>query len=161
MDAVKEFRDRATNPDHPTTKGTLQNSDIYFQQQEVQNKYYEALPDIVEDYMEKISALTGREYHPFRYYGAPDADRMIVAMGSLTDAIEETVDFLNKRGEKVGLLAVHLYRPFSEKYFFKYIPETVTKIAVLDRTKEPGSVAEPLYLDVKAYMPARKNSLLS
>ena len=149
MDAVKEFRDRATNPDHPTTKGTLQNSDIYFQQQEVQNKYYEALPDIVEDYMEKISALTGREYHPFRYYGAPDADRMIVAMGSLTDAIEETVDFLNKRGEKVGLLAVHLYRPFSEKYFFKYIPETVTKIAVLDRTKEPGSVAEPLYLDVK------------
>ena len=149
MDAVKEFRDRATNPDHPTTKGTLQNSDIYFQQQEVQNKYYEALPDIVEDYMEKISALTGREYHPFRYYGAPDADRMIIAMGSLTDAIEETVDFLNKRGEKVGLLAVHLYRPFSEKYFFKYIPETVTKIAVLDRTKEPGSVAEPLYLDVK------------
>ncbi len=149
MDAVKQFRDRGTNPDHPTTKGTLQNSDIYFQQQEVQNKYYEALPDIVEDYMGKISALTGREYHPFRYYGAPDADRMIIAMGSLTDAIEETVDFLNKRGEKVGLLAVHLYRPFSEKYFFKYIPETVEKIAVLDRTKEPGSVAEPLYLDVK------------
>ncbi len=150
MDAVKAFRDRATSPDHPTTKGSLENSDVYFQQQEVQNKYYEALPDIVEEYMCKITTLTGREYHPFTYYGAADADRMIIAMGSLCDAIAETVDFLNARGEKVGLLSVHLYRPFSEKYFFKYIPKTVNKIAVLDRTKEPGSVAEPLFLDVKA-----------
>ncbi|MCH4178739.1 MAG: pyruvate:ferredoxin (flavodoxin) oxidoreductase [Megasphaera sp.] len=149
MDAVRDFRDRGTSPDHPTTKGSLENSDIYFQQQEVQNKYYEALPDIVEEYMNKISVLTGRQYHPFTYYGAPDADRMIIAMGSLCDAVEETVDYLNARGEKVGLLSVHLYRPFSEKYFLKYIPDTVKKIAVLDRTKEPGAVAEPLFLDVK------------
>lgn len=149
MDAVKAFRDRGTNPDHPSTKGSLENADVYFQQQEVQNAYYEALPDVVEEYMSKISQLTGREYHPFTYYGAPDADRMIIAMGSLCDAAEETVDFLNQHGEKVGLLSVHLYRPFSEKYFFKYIPETVRKIAVLDRTKEQGSVAEPLYLDVR------------
>ena len=148
QDALKKFRDRGSSPDHPTLKGSLENSDIYFQQQEVQNRYYQALPDIVEEYMEKVSELTGREYHPFTYYGAPDADRMIIAMGSLCDATKETVDYLNAHGEKTGLLSVHLYRPFSLKYFFKYIPETVRKIAVLDRTKEQGSLAEPLYLDV-------------
>ncbi len=147
-EAVKKFRDRATNPDHPTTKGTLENGDVYFQQQEIVNKYYDALPDIVEEYMEKITKLTGREYHPFVYYGAPDADRIIVTMGSLTEATEETVDYLNAKGEKVGLLRVHLYRPFSLKYFFKYLPKTVKKVAVLDRTKEPGSLCEPLFLDV-------------
>ena len=148
QDALKKCRARGSSPDHPTLKGSLENSDIYFQQQEVQNRYYQALPDIVEEYMEKVSELTGREYHPFTYYGAPDADRMIIAMGSLCDATKETVDYLNAHGEKTGLLSVHLYRPFSLKYFFKYIPETVRKIAVLDRTKEQGSLAEPLYLDV-------------
>ena len=149
QEAIKKFRDRATNPDHPTVKGTLENGDVYFQQQEIVNKYYEAIPDIVEGYMEKVTELTGREYHPFVYYGAPDADRMIVTMGSLTEAAEETVDYLNAHGEKVGLLRVHLYRPFSLKYFFKYIPETVRKVAVIDRTKEPGALGEPLFLDVR------------
>ena len=156
MQAIKAFRDRGTNPDHPTTKGTLENSDIYFQQREVSNRFYDALPDIVDEYMEKITKLTGRTYHPFTYYGAPDADRMIIAMGSLCDVVEETIDYLNDRGEKVGLLSVHLYRPFSLKYFFKYIPDTVKKIAVLDRTKECGSLAEPLYLDVKGAYAAKK-----
>lgn len=150
MDAVDEFRRKALNPDHPAMKGTVQNSDIYFQQREVSNKYYQALPEIVEDYMAEIKKLTGREYHLFNYYGAPDAERMIVAMGSVCEAIEETVDYMNARGEKVGLLTVHLYRPFSIEHFFKYIPKTVKKIAVLDRTKEHGAFAEPLYLDVKA-----------
>jgi len=150
MDAVDEFRRRALNPDHPVIKGTVQNSDIYFQQREVSNKYYQALPQIVEDYMAEIKKLTGREYHLFNYYGAPDADRMIIAMGSVCEAVEETVDYMNAQGEKVGLLTVHLYRPFSIEHFFKYIPKTVKKIAVLDRTKELGAFAEPLYLDVKA-----------
>jgi len=150
MDAVDEFRSKALNPDHPTIKGSLQNSDIYFQQREVSNRYYDALPEIVENYMAEINKLTGRDYHLFNYYGAPDADRMIIAMGSVSEAIEETVDYLNAHGEKVGLLTVHLYRPFSLEHFFKYIPTSVTKIAVLDRTKELGAFAEPLYLDVKA-----------
>ena len=148
-DAVDAFRRRALNPDHPVLRGTVQNPDIHFQQREVANKYYNALPDIVSDYMDEISKITGREYHPFNYYGAPDADRMIVAMGSICGVVEEIVDYLNAHGEKVGLLNVHLYRPFSTKHFFKYIPKTVKKIAVLDRTKESGSLAEPLYLDVK------------
>ena len=150
MDAVNAFRRRALNPDHPVTRGTAQNPDIYFQEREVSNKYYEELPEIVEEYMQEITKLTGREYHLFNYYGAPDAERMIVAMGSITDTIEETIDYLMAKGEKVGLLTVHLYRPFSLEHFFKYIPKTVKKIAVLDRTKEPGSLAEPLYLDVKS-----------
>jgi len=150
MDAVDEFRRKALNPDHPVIKGTVQNSDIYFQQREVTNKYYQALPEIVENYMAEIKKLTGREYHLFNYYGAPDAERMIIAMGSVCEAIEETVDYMNAQGEKVGLLTVHLYRPFSIEHFFKYIPKTVKKIAVLDRTKEQGAFAEPLYLDVKA-----------
>jgi pyruvate-ferredoxin/flavodoxin oxidoreductase len=149
MDAVNAFRRRALNPDHPVTRGTAQNPDIYFQEREVSNKYYEALPEIVESYMSEITKLTGREYHLFNYYGAPDAERMIIAMGSICDAIEETIDYLVAKGEKVGLLNVHLYRPFSLEHFFKYIPKTVKSIAVLDRTKEPGSIGEPLYLDVK------------
>jgi pyruvate-ferredoxin/flavodoxin oxidoreductase len=142
------FRARALNPSHPCIRGTAQNPDIYFQGREAANEYYQALPAIVEKYMAKVKEITGREYHLFDYYGAPDADRMIVAMGSACETIEETIDKLMAQGEKVGLLTVHLYRPFSIE-FLKYIPKTVKKIAVLDRTKDPGSAGEPLYLDVK------------
>ncbi|MBP2654020.1 MAG: por 2 [Firmicutes bacterium] len=148
-EAVDAFRKRALNPDHPLLKGTVQNSDIHFQQREVANSYYQALPNIVEGYMAEINKLTGRDYHLFNYHGAADADRMIIAMGSMCEAIEEVVDYLNANGEKVGLLTVHLYRPFSVEHFLKYIPKTVKRIAVLDRTKEMGAIAEPLYLDVK------------
>ena len=148
-DAVNAFRRGALNPDHPVLRGTVQNPDIHFQQREVSNRFWKDLPDIVEDYMAQISSLTGREYHLFNYHGAPDADRLIVAMGSMCETIEEVVDYLNARGEKVGLLTVHLYRPFSLEHFFKHIPQTVKRIAVLDRTKEMGSQAEPLYMDVK------------
>ncbi len=150
QDALNAFRRRALNPDHPVVRGTAQNPDVYFQEREISNSYYDAIPEIVESYMGEIKKLTGREYHLFNYYGAPDADRIIVAMGSACDVIEETVDYLNGKGEKVGLLTVHLYRPFSLEHFFRYIPKTVKKIAVLDRTKEPGSIGEPLYLDVKS-----------
>ncbi|KON08760.1 pyruvate:ferredoxin (flavodoxin) oxidoreductase [Clostridium botulinum] len=149
MDGVKAFRRRALNPDHPVIRGTAQNPDIYFQEREISNNYYERLPEIVEKYMGEISKLTGREYHLFNYYGAEDAERLIIAMGSACDTVEEVVDYLMAKGEKVGLLTVHLYRPFSLEHFFKYIPKTVKNIAVLDRTKEPGALAEPLYLDVK------------
>lgn len=149
-DALDTYRRRALNPDHPLLKGTVQNSDIHFQQREVSNRFYQELPQIVEDYMDQINRLTGREYHLFNYYGAQDAERMIIAMGSMCETIEEVVDYLNASGEKVGLLTVHLYRPFSVEHFLKYIPRTVKKIAVLDRTKEMGALAEPLYLDVKA-----------
>ncbi|MDT8903977.1 pyruvate:ferredoxin (flavodoxin) oxidoreductase [Anaeroselena agilis] len=148
-DALAGFRQRALNPSRPCIRGTAQNPDIYFQGRESANEYYQALPAIVEKYMAKVKEVTGREYHLFDYYGAPDADRMIVAMGSACETIEETIDKLLAQGEKVGLLTVHLYRPFSIEHFMKYIPKTVTKIAVLDRTKEPGSAGEPLYLDVK------------
>ncbi len=147
-EAIKEFRNRALLPEHPYTKGTAQNPDIFFQVREAANKFYEAVPDVVEAYMAQISKLTGREYHPFNYYGAPDAERIIVAMGSICDTIEETVDYLMARGEKVGVIKVHLYRPFSAKYFFAVLPKTVKKIAVLDRTKEPGALGEPLYQDI-------------
>ena len=156
MEAVNEFRRRALNPDHPVLRGTVQNSDIYFQQKEAVNRYYDALPQIVEDYMQEINRLTGRNYHLFNYHGAKDAQRLIIAMGSVCEAIEETVDHLNAAGEKVGLLTVHLYRPFSLEHFFKYIPQTVKKIAVLDRTKESGGLAEPLNLDVKTAFYKRK-----
>ena len=148
-DAVDAFRARALNPNHPVTRGTAQNADIYFQEREAVNKYYDAIPDIVEGYMAEITKLTGREYHCFDYYGAPDADRVIVAMGSATDVCEETVDYLNANGQKVGVVKVRLFRPFSIEKLIKAIPATVKKIAVLDRTKEPGSAGEPLYLDVK------------
>ncbi len=157
MDAVNAFRRGAMNPDHPSVRGTVQNADIHFQQREVINRYWEALPDVIEGYMEEIGKLTGREYHPFNYYGAPDAERMIVAMGSMCETIEEVVDTLNAAGEKVGLLSVHLYRPFSLKYFFKYIPETVRKITVLDRVKEINAQAEPLYMDVKTAFYGREH----
>ena len=147
--AVAAFRRRALNPDHPVIRGTAQNPDIYFQEREASNKYYEQIPAIVEGYMKEITRLTGRHYDLFTYHGAPDAERLIVAMGSACDTIEETVDYLAAKGEKVGLLTVHLYRPFSLEHFFRYIPKTVKKIAVLDRTKEPGSFGEPLYLDVR------------
>ena len=147
-EALQAFRDNALNPENPVTRGTAQNPDVYFQAREAQNKYYDVIPDIVEEYMKEISARCGREYHPFTYYGAKDADRVVVAMGSVTDVIKETIDYLNAKGEKVGLISVHLYRPFSSKYFFNVLPKSVKKIAVLDRTKEPGANGEPLYLDV-------------
>jgi pyruvate-ferredoxin/flavodoxin oxidoreductase len=156
MDALKRFRDRSLNPEHPVTKGTAQNPDIFFQARESQNKFYLALPALVQDYMEKISKLTGRTYNLFDYYGAPDAENIIVAMGSVIETIEETVDYLNSKGQKTGLVKVRLYRPFSETHFLKVIPSTVKKIAVLDRTKEPGSPGEPLYGDVKSVFYDRK-----
>ena len=156
--AVQEFRERAINPEHPVTRGTAQNDDIYFQAREVQNKFYDAVPDIVKYYMKEITKETGRYYAPFVYYGAEDAERVIVAMGSVTETIKETVDFLAKKGVKVGLLTVHLYRPFSEKYFFEAMPKTVKSIAVLDRTKEPGALGEPLYLDVRALYYGKENA---
>jgi pyruvate-ferredoxin/flavodoxin oxidoreductase len=146
--AIKEFRERSLSPEHPVVRGTAQNPDIYFQGREVSNKFYDNVPDIVEGYMQEIKKITGREYHPFDYYGAKDAEYVIVAMGSVCDTIDETVDYMMNKGEKVGAVKVHLYRPFSEKYFFNVLPRTVKRIAVLDRTKEPGSPGEPLYLDV-------------
>ncbi len=149
-DAIQEFRNRAINPERPVTRGTAQNPDIFFQAKEASNEFYNKVPEIVVDYMKKISDLTGRDYKPFNYYGAKDADRVIIAMGSGCETIEETVDYLNSKGEKVGLIKVRLYRPFVSKYFFDVLPETVTKIAVLDRTKEPGAEGEPLYKDIRA-----------
>lgn len=150
MDAINEFRARALNPEHPVTRGTAQNPDIFFQAREASNKFYDAVPDIVNDYMKEMEKITGREYKPFNYYGAPDAENIIVAMGSVTETAKEVIDFLTAKGEKVGIVIVHLYRPFSSKYFFDVLPKTVKKIAVLDRCKEPGSIAEPLFLDVKS-----------
>lgn len=151
--AIQAFRNKALNPEHPVVRGTAQNPDIYFQGREVQNRFFDAIPDIVNGYMQEIHKLTGREYKPFVYYGHPEADRVIIAMGSVCDTVSETIDYLMERGEKVGVVRVHLYRPFSEKYFMDVIPQSVQKIAVLDRTKEPGAPAEPLYLDVsKLYL---------
>ncbi|HHU49357.1 MAG TPA: pyruvate:ferredoxin (flavodoxin) oxidoreductase [Clostridiales bacterium] len=147
-EAIKEFRNRALNPNHPVVRGTAQNPDIYFQGREASNKYFEAVPEVVAHYMEEISRITGRVYHPFDYYGAPDAEYVIVAMGSVCETIDETIDYLMSKGEKVGAVRVRLYRPFSTEHFLKVLPSTVKKIAVLDRTKEPGSLGEPLYQDV-------------
>ncbi|MDY3923219.1 MAG: pyruvate:ferredoxin (flavodoxin) oxidoreductase [Ezakiella sp.] len=146
--ALAEFRNRSLNPERPVTRGTAENPDIYFQAAEASNKYYEEIVDIVADYMKEISRITGRQYRPFDYYGDPEAERVIVAMGSVTDTIEETIDYLRAQGEKVGVIKVRLYRPFSAKYFFDVLPKSVKKIAVLDRTKEKGATAEPLHLDV-------------
>jgi len=148
MNLIQEFRDRALNPEHPVTRGTAQNPDIFFQAKEAANRYYDAVPDIVENYMQEIKKITGREYHPFDYYGAPDAENIIIAMGSVTETTREVIDYLAKQGKKVGLMSVHLYRPFSAKYFFNALPKSVKRIAVLDRSKEPGANGEPLYLDV-------------
>ena len=149
-DAVNEFRRRSLNPEHPVIRGTAQNDDIFFQAREACNKYYDAVPEIVINYMNEVNKRVGTNYKPFNYYGAPDADRVIVAMGSVCDCAEEVVDYLNAAGEKVGLLKVRLYRPFVADYLLSELPETVKSISVLDRTKEPGSIGEPLYLDVLA-----------
>ena len=147
-DALKEFRARALNPEHPVTRGTAQNPDIYFQTREASNKFYDAIPDMVADTMKEISKITGRDYKPFVYYGAKDAENVIVAMGSVTETIKETVDYLMAKGEKVGVVTVHLYRPFSVKYLMAVLPESVKRVCVLDRTKEPGANGDPLYMDV-------------
>ena len=149
-DAVEEFRRRSLNPEHPVTRGTAQNDDIFFQAREACNKYYDAVPEVVVEYMNKVNAKIGTDYKPFNYYGAEDAEHVIVAMGSACDCIEEVVDYLNAAGEKVGLLKVRLYRPFVADYMLSELPKTVKTISVLDRTKEPGSIGEPLYLDVLA-----------
>ncbi len=147
-EAIDKFRRNALNPEHPVLRGTAQNPDIFFQAREACNPFYEAIPETVEKYMAEINKLTGRNYQLFNYYGAPDADRIIIAMGSVCDAAEETIDYLNSKGEKVGLVKVHLFRPFAVDRLLAAIPKTVKKIAVLDRTKEPGALGEPLYQDV-------------
>ncbi len=159
-EALQAFRTNALNPEHPVTRGTAQNPDIFFQAREASNPFYEAVPDVVNDYMQQLGAITGRTYKPFTYYGAPDADRIIIAMGSVAQSTEETIDFLAARGEKVGMINVHLYRPFSAKYFFDVFPATATKIAVLDRTKEPGAMAEPLHLDIMNLFYGKANAPL-
>ena len=157
-EALQKFRDEALNPESPKTRGTAQNDDIYFQTRELSNRFYNAVPDIVANYLAEISKITGRDYKPFNYYGDPEATRVIVAMGSVTQTLEEVVDYLNAKGEKVGIIKVHLYRPFSTKYLFDVMPKSVKKIAVLDRTKEPGSLGEPLYLDIKAAFYGQKDA---
>ncbi len=157
-DALQDFRSKALNPEHPVTRGTAQNPDIYFQAREACNVFYQRVPDAVANYMKEITKLTGREYKPFDYYGAPDAEHVIIAMGSVVETIEETIDYLLEKGEKVGVIKVRLYRPFSEKYFFDVFPSTVKKIAVLDRTKEPGALGEPLYEDVRTLLYNRENA---
>ena len=149
MDAVQAFRDHALNPEHPHTRGSHENGDIFFQHREACNSAYDALPAVVEEYMGKINAKLGTDYGLFNYYGAPDAEKVIIAMGSVCETIEEVIDYLVAAGEKVGLVKVHLYRPFVAKYLLDVLPETVKTISVLDRTKEPGSIGEPLYLDVQ------------
>ena len=148
MDAVQAFRDHALNPEHPHARGSHENGDIFFQHREACNTAYNELPAVVEEYMNKINAKLGTDYGLFNYYGAPDADRVVVCMGSFCDVLEEVIDYLNAHGEKVGLVKVRLFRPFSIKHFVDVLPETVKKIAVMDRTKEPGSIGEPLYQDV-------------
>ena len=149
-EAVDNFRRHALNPEHPVLRGQAQNGDIFFQAREACNKYYDAVPEVVVEYMNKVNEKIGTDYKPFNYYGAPDADKVIIAMGSACETIEEVIDYLNAAGEKVGLVKVHLYRPFVAKYLLDVLPETVKQISVLDRTKEPGSIGEPLYLDVLA-----------
>ena len=159
--ALKEYRERALNPEHPVTRGTAQNPDIYFQTRELQNKYYDALPDIVAKYMKQMTRITGRQYAPFVYYGAKDATDIIIAMGSINDVIKTVIDKENKAGKKLGLVTVHLYRPFSVKYLMAVMPKTVKRICVLDRTKEPGANGDPLYLDVvEAFKDAAKKPMI-
>ncbi len=156
MDAIDDFRASALNPNHPCQRGSAQNPDIFFQAREACNPYYEAIPGIVESYMDKINAKIGTNYKLFNYYGAPDAEHVIVAMGSVCQTIEETIDYLTERGDKVGVVEVHLYRPFSASHLLSVIPDSVKKISVIDRTKEPGSIGEPLYLDVLAALKGSK-----
>ena len=157
MDAVQEFRDRALNPEHPVIRGTAQNPDIFFQGREASNKYYDEIPEIVADYMRQVSEMTGRSYKPFDYVGAPDAENVIVAMGSVCETIEETMNKMVAEGHRVGLIKVRLYRPFVKEYFLDVLPKTVERIAVLDRTKEPGSLGEPLYQDVRTALYGMRN----
>lgn len=160
-ESLKEFRERALSPNHPVIRGTAQNPDIYFQTREASNKFYDNIIPIVEEYLDKTAKLTGRKYGIFDYYGDKDAQNIIIAMGSVTETIEETIDYLNANGEKYGLVKVHLYRPFSLKHFMEIIPKSVKKIAVLDRTKEPGSLGEPLYLDVcSSYADVKEKPLI-
>ena len=158
--ALAEFRARALNPEKPVSRGMAENPDVFFQHRESSNKYYEAVPEIVEDYMNKVAEITGRKHGLFDYYGAPDAERVIIAMGSVTEAIREVIDHLTEKGEKVGLVAVHLYRPFSAKHFLAAVPATAKRIAVLDRTKEPGANGEPLFLDVVDCFYGKENAPL-
>lgn len=153
-EALANFRNRALTPNKPVIRGTAENPDIYFQHCEAANPFYDAIPEIVQDYMNQISQLTGRSYHLFDYYGASDADRVVVAIGSVTDICKDVCDALNAHGEKVGVLTVHLYRPFSVKHFIEQLPDTVKKITVLDRTREPGAIGEPLFLDVQSALAA-------
>ena len=157
-EAVKNFRERALTFEKPVTRGSAQNDDVYFQTREIQNKYYDKVPAVVAEYMAEISKVTGRNYAPFVYFGAEDATDVIVAMGSVSDTLKETVEYLNKKGAKVGCVTVHLYRPFAPEYLMKVLPATVKRIAVLDRTKEPGSLGEPLYLDIKAAFYGQENA---
>ena len=147
-EAIAEFRQRALSPQAPVARGMAENGDVFFQHRESCNKYYDAVPEVVESYMQEITKITGREYHLFNYYGDPEADRVIIAMGSVTQAAQEAIDYMRAQGQKVGMVAVHLYRPFSAKHFLAAVPKTAKRIAVLDRTKEPGAAGEPLYLDV-------------
>jgi len=158
QEALKEFRERALTPDNPVTRGTAQNDDIYFQAREASNPFYDNVPDVVEKYLGKLAEVTGRKYGLFDYYGDPEADRVIIAMGSVTETIREVVDHLRENGEKVGVVAVHLYRPFKAEAFLSVIPETVKRIAVLDRTKEPGAAGQPMYLDVKDSFYGKENA---
>ena len=161
MDAVRRFRENALNPEHPVTRGTAQNPDIYFQGREASNRFYDALPDIVEGYMADISRITGRDYRLFNYYGAPDAERVLIAMGSVCEAAEQVVGYLNRQGEKVGLIEVHLYRPFKAEAFLNAVPLTAKKICVLDRVKENTGIGEPLYTDVcAAFFKAKRDAVI-
>ncbi|MBR4869319.1 MAG: pyruvate:ferredoxin (flavodoxin) oxidoreductase, partial [Oscillospiraceae bacterium] len=148
MDAVKAFREHSLNPEHPYMRGSHENGDVFFQHREACNKFYDELPAVVETYMDKVNAKLGTDYKLFNYYGAPDAERVIIAMGSICDVAEEVIDYLTAKGEKVGLIKVRLYRPFAADRLLADIPATCKKLAVLDRTKEPGALGEPLYLDV-------------
>ena len=158
QDALKAFRNRALTPERPVARGMAENPDVFFQHREASNSFYNAVPAIVEEYMNELSKITGRKYGLFDYYGAEDADRVIIAMGSVTETIRETIDYLTEKGEKVGLVAVHLYRPFSAKHFLSVLPKSAKRIAVLDRTKEPGATGEPLYLDVKDVLYGTENA---
>jgi pyruvate-ferredoxin/flavodoxin oxidoreductase len=159
-EALAKFRSRALTPQNPVARGMAENGDVFFQHREACNTHYEAVPEVVESYMAEITRITGREYHLFNYYGAADAERVIIAMGSVTQAAQEAIDHLVAKGEKVGLVSVHLYRPFSAKHFLAAVPATAKRIAVLDRTKEPGANGEPLYLDVKECFYGRENAPL-
>ena len=156
--ALAEFRNRKLTPNKPVARGMAENPDHFFQHREAGNTFYESVPEVVESYMDEIYKITGRRYHLFDYYGAEDAERVIILMGSATEATREAIDHLVANGEKVGMVSVHLYRPFSAKHFLAAVPKTAKRIAVLDRTKEPGAIGEPLYLDVKECFYGQENA---